>query len=50
MSESSIETILSEERRYEPPAEFAAEAVAQPQLYEEGFEAFWEREGRERVT
>ncbi|HEY2328061.1 MAG TPA: acetate--CoA ligase [Gaiellaceae bacterium] len=39
-----------EERRYPPPADFAKAANAQPQIYEEDFEAFWEREGRERVT
>jgi len=50
VSDGSIETILSEERRYPPPEEFAARANAQPELYEESFEAFWEREGRERVS
>ena len=30
--------------------EFAAQANAQPEIYDEDFEAFWEREGRERVT
>ena len=44
-----IDTLLLEERRYPPSAEFAAEANAQPGIYEEDFEAFWEREGRERV-
>jgi acetyl-CoA synthetase len=39
-----------EERRYPPPADFAAQANAQPEIYDEDFEAFWEREGRERVT
>ena len=39
-----------EERRYPPPPEFAAQANAKPEIYDEAFEAFWEREGRERVT
>ncbi len=39
-----------EERRYPPPEGFAAQANAQPAIYDEGFEAFWEREGRERVS
>ncbi len=45
----AIDTLLLEERRYEPPAEFAAQANAQPGIYERGFEEFWEREGRELV-
>jgi acetyl-CoA synthetase len=48
--ETTIETLFSEERRFPPPAEFAARASAQPGIYDEPFEAFWEREGRERVT
>jgi acetyl-CoA synthetase len=39
-----------EERRYPPPEEFAAQANAQPDIYERDFEEFWETEGRERVT
>ena len=46
----TIVTLFDEERRYPPPPEFAAEALAGPELYELGFEEFWEREGRERVT
>jgi acetyl-CoA synthetase len=46
----AIETILLEERRYEPPPEFAAQANAQPEIYERDFEEFWETEARERVT
>ena len=42
--------MLLEERRYPPPPEFAAQANAQPEIYDEPFEAFWEREGRERLT
>ena len=39
-----------EERRYPPPEDFAAQANAQPEIYERGFEEFWESEARERVT
>ncbi|MBV8079342.1 MAG: AMP-binding protein, partial [Actinobacteria bacterium] len=49
-SERAIDTLLLEERTYPPPPEFAAAANAQPSIYDEPFEAFWEREGRERVT
>jgi acetyl-CoA synthetase len=46
---TDIDTYQSEERRYPPPPEFAARANAQPEIYERGFEEFWESEGRERV-
>src|ERR671937_535547 len=46
----AIETILLEERRYEPPEEFAAQANAKEDIYDRGFEDFWEAEGRERVS
>jgi acetyl-CoA synthetase len=39
-----------EERRYPPPEDFAAQANAQPDIYERDFEEFWATEGRERVT
>jgi len=39
-----------EERRYPPPEDFAAQANAQPDIYERDFDEFWESEGRERVT
>ena len=39
---SDIDTYQSEERRYPPPAEFAARANAQPDIYERSFEEFWE--------
>jgi acetyl-CoA synthetase len=47
---TDIDTLFSEERRYPPPPDFAAQANAQPSIYDEPFEAFWDREGRERVT
>ena len=50
MTEPAIETILLEERRYPPPPEFAAQANAQPEIYERDFDEFWETEARERVT
>jgi acetyl-CoA synthetase len=46
----AIETILLEERRYPPPEDFAAQANAQPEIYDRDFEEFWETEARERVT
>src|SRR5690349_9284523 len=42
--------MLLEERTYPPPEDFAAQANAQPDIYDVPFEDFWEREGRERVT
>jgi acetyl-CoA synthetase len=48
-STSAIDTLLLEERRYPPPPEFAAQANAKPDIYERGFEEFWESEGRRRV-
>jgi acetyl-CoA synthetase len=46
----AIETILTEERRYPPIPEFAAQANAKPDIYERGLEEFWETEARERVS
>jgi acetyl-CoA synthetase len=46
----AINTMFVEERRYEPAPEFAAQANAQPEIYQREFEEFWESEGRERVT
>jgi len=46
----AIETILLEERRYPPPEDFAAQANAQPDIYERDFEEFWESEAHGRVT
>jgi acetyl-CoA synthetase len=46
----AIETIFLEKRRYPPPPEFAAQANAQPDIYERVFEEFWASEGRERVA
>ena len=46
----AIEALFTEERRYPPPPDFAAQANAQPDIYERDFEELWEAEGRERVT
>jgi acetyl-CoA synthetase len=46
----SIETMQLEERRYPPSPEFAAQANAKPEIYQRGFEEFWETEGRERIS
>jgi acetyl-CoA synthetase len=50
VSDATIETLLAEERRYPPPPDFAAQANAQPDVYDLSPEELWEREGRERVT
>ena len=51
MSDShSIETMFLEERRYPPPAEFAAQANASAEIYDRDFEEFWETAGRERIS
>src|SRR4051795_10975046 len=47
---TDIDTLFSEERRYPPQPEFAAQANAQADIYDEPFEAFWERQGRERIS
>jgi acetyl-CoA synthetase len=49
-SRQTIDTMLLEERRYEPPEEFARQANAQPDIYARDWEEFWETEGRERVS
>jgi len=46
----TIDTMLLEERRYEPDPEFARQANAQPDIYERDWKEFWETEGRNRVT
>src|ERR671926_1065298 len=46
----AIETMLLEERRYEPPSDFVEQANAQPDIYERDWEEFWETEGRERIS
>jgi acetyl-CoA synthetase len=50
VTDRAIDTLFLEERRYPPLDDFAAQANAQPEIYDIAFEAFWEQEGRERVT
>jgi acetyl-CoA synthetase len=50
MTDHTIETMFLEERTYPPSPEFAAQANAQADLYDQAFETFWEREGRERLS
>ncbi|MFL5775453.1 MAG: acetate--CoA ligase, partial [Chloroflexota bacterium] len=48
-----IEALYGEGQRFEPDPSFAAQANAQPELYEEAerdFEEFWARIARERVS
>jgi acetyl-CoA synthetase len=47
---AAIETMLLEERRYPPPPAFAAQANAQPDVYERDFDEFWTTAAREGVT
>ncbi|HZB24063.1 MAG TPA: acetate--CoA ligase [Gaiellaceae bacterium] len=42
----AIETIFTEERRYPPPPDFAAQANAQPDIYDRGFDEFWTEEAK----
>jgi acetyl-CoA synthetase len=48
--QTAIETMFLEERRYPPDPDFAAQANAQPEIYERDFDEFWRTEGSERVT
>ena len=50
MSDRAIETLLDEERRFTPDPRFAAQANAQPGLYDDDPDAFWTEQARERVT
>jgi acetyl-CoA synthetase len=50
LSDQAIETFFLEERHYDPPPEFAAQANAQPDIYERDWRELWEAEGRDRVT
>ena len=49
-SSQNIDTLFHEERTYPPPPDFAAQANAQPSIYDESFDEFWAREGNERLT
>jgi len=53
MADSGIENLLQENRTFPPTAEFAASAVATPDLYaeaDEDFVAYWTRQAKERIT
>src|SRR5438874_2468657 len=47
---TSIDALLLEQRRYAPPAEFATQANAQPDIYDRDPEEFWDAEARERIS
>ena len=47
---NNIDALLLEERRYRPSAEFAAQANAQPDIYDVDPDKFWEDEGRNRLS
>jgi acetyl-CoA synthetase len=49
-TQTTIDTLFLEERRYPPPPEFAAQANAKPDIYDRDVDEFWETNGRERVT
>ncbi|MFQ5522156.1 MAG: acetate--CoA ligase [Acidimicrobiia bacterium] len=49
----ALENLLSEERTFPPPPEFAAQANAKPGIHEEAasdYLAFWKRQALERIT
>ncbi len=48
--EQTIDTLLSEERRYPPNPAFAAQANAQADIYDRDFDEFWDTHARERVS
>jgi acetyl-CoA synthetase len=45
-SKHAIETMQVEERRFPPPADFAAEANAKPDIYDRDFDSFWTEEAK----
>jgi acetyl-CoA synthetase len=50
LNANTIDTMFLEERRYPPPEAFAAQANAQPDIYDRDPQEFWGTEARERVT
>ncbi|MBV8065722.1 MAG: hypothetical protein JOY73_09375, partial [Actinobacteria bacterium] len=42
----AIDTMLLEERRYPPPEDFARQANAKQDIYEQSFDSFWEQAAR----
>ena len=49
-TERHIDSLFLESRRYAPPPDFAAQANARAGIYESGFDEFWRREGRQRLS
>jgi|WetSurMetagenome_2_1015567.scaffolds.fasta_scaffold03021_9 acetyl-CoA synthetase len=47
---SAIETFQEDVKVYPPPAEFAAQANAKPDIYDVELETFWDQQAKERVT
>ncbi|HUY09111.1 MAG TPA: acetate--CoA ligase [Candidatus Dormibacteraeota bacterium] len=45
-----IDALQEEGRSFPPPPEFAAQANAQPGIYDRSLDDFWTEEGRQRVT
>jgi len=53
VSSEALSNLLHEDRRFPPPDEFAKQAIATAELYEEAAAdqlAFWERQAREHIT
>jgi acetyl-CoA synthetase len=46
----TIDALLLEQRRFPPPAAFAAQANAKPDIYGQDFEQFWQAEAATRVS
>jgi acetyl-CoA synthetase len=46
----AIDALFVEDRRYPPPPDFAAQANAQPDIYDRDPDEFWETEARSRVS
>ncbi|MDN5794578.1 MAG: acetate--CoA ligase [Intrasporangium sp.] len=46
----NIAALMVEERQYPPDPEFTAQANAKPGFYEQDPDAFWEKEGRDRLS
>ena len=53
VSSEALSNLLHEDRRFPPPDEFAKQAIATAELYQEAAAdrlAFWERQAREHIT
>ena len=47
---SAIETLQVDVKKYPPPAAFAAQANAKPEIYDQELEAFWDKEAKSRIS